>query len=89
LKDRDFTVRKYKELLDAFQEAGYNFQTVEDYVRKPKSRVVILRHDVDSWPQNAFQMAELENKLGIKSTYYFRKSWLSFQENIVQKNCWV
>jgi len=83
--NRDFTVRKYKELLDAFKEAGYEFQTVEDYVRKPNSRVVILRHDVDSWPQNALQMAELENELGIKSTYYFRKSWLSFKENIVQK----
>jgi len=82
--NRDFTVRKYKELLDAFKEAGYEFQTVEDYVRKPNSRVVILRHDVDSWPQNALQMAELENELGIKSTYYFRKSWLSFQERIVQ-----
>ncbi len=85
MKDRDFTVRKYNELLDAFKEAGYEFQTVEDYVRKPNSRVVILRHDVDSWPQNALQMAELENKSSIKSTYYFRKSWLSFKENIVQK----
>ena len=85
MKDRDFTVRKYNELLDAFKEAGYEFQTVEDYVRKPNSRVVILRHDVDSWPQNALQMAELENELGIKSTYYFRKSWLSFQENIIKK----
>ncbi len=83
--NRDFTVIKYKELLDAFKDAGYEFQAVEDYVRKPYHKVVILRHDVDSWPQNALQMAELENKLGIKSTYYFRKSWLSFQENIVQK----
>ena len=83
--NRDFTVKKYSELLDAFSGAGYEFQAVEDYVRKPYSRVVILRHDVDSWPQNALQMAELENKLGIKSTYYFRKSWLSFQENIIKK----
>jgi hypothetical protein len=85
LKDRDFTVRKYSELLDAFKEAGYDFQTVENYVRKPNNRVVILRHDVDSWPKNALQMAELENKSSIKSTYYFRKSWLSFKENIVQR----
>ena len=83
--NRDFTVRKYKELLDAFKKAGYEFQTVESYVKKPINRVVVLRHDVDSWPQNALQMAELENELGIKSTYYFRKSWLSFQERIVQK----
>ncbi len=85
MKERDFTVRKYSELLDAFKEAGYEFQTVESYVKKPINRVVILRHDVDSWPQNALQMAKLENTLGIKSTYYFRKSWLSFQEKIVQK----
>jgi len=85
LKDRDFTVKKYSELLGAFKKAGYDFQTVENYVRKPNNRVVILRHDVDSWPKNALQMAELENELGIKSTYYFRKSWLSFKENIVQR----
>jgi hypothetical protein len=83
--NRDFTLKKYNELLDAFKKAGYNFQTLEDFVLSPLPKVVILRHDVDSWPLNALQIAELENTLGIKATYYFRKSPLSFKESIVKK----
>ncbi len=33
---------------------------------------MILRHDVDRIPANALAMAELEHRLGIKSTYYVR-----------------
>jgi hypothetical protein len=31
----------------------------------------LVRHDVDRKPLNALKMAEIENKLGVKSTYYF------------------
>ena len=68
MKDRDFTVRKYRELLAAFKEAGYNFQTVEDFVLSPLSKVVILRHDIDKMPLNALNFAKLEKSKDIYST---------------------
>lgn len=50
-----------------------------------RSRIVLLRHDVDSWPSNAMQMAKLENEYGIKSTYYFRRHWQSFNTKIIME----
>lgn len=37
-----------------------------------KSPLIILRHDVDRQIANSVDMAKLENKLGVNSTYYFR-----------------
>ncbi len=82
---RDFTFRSYKKLLDAIGEAGYSFQTVENYLSAPGEKVAILRHDVDSWPFNAMQMAQLEAEASISSTYYFRITPLSYNERAIRK----
>lgn len=80
----DFTLKQYNSLLKALRKAGYSFQRVEDYVQQPIPRAVMLRHDVDSWPINAMQMAKVESEKGIVATYYFRKSMLSFNEAVVR-----
>ena len=70
---RDFTLKTYQSLLQALQKAGYRFQTFEEYMTNPElGKVVILRHDVDELAWNALKMAQLENKLGIHATYFFR-----------------
>jgi len=69
---RDFTLRIYEDLLDAFIEAGYSFQTFRDYLKAPEEKVVILRHDVDKRPGNALMTAEIEHAKGLKASYYFR-----------------
>lgn len=70
---KDFTRHKYKELLLALQAAGYTFQTMEEYVTSPaEGKVVVLRHDVDLHPNNSLLMAQLEQRMGAKATYYFR-----------------
>lgn len=70
----DFTLQKYKQLLQALSESGYRIVTVRLYLeQKPKGKVLILRHDVDEQPQNAFKMATLEDAMGIHATYYFRR----------------
>jgi len=81
---RDFTTQTYSQLLDALIFAGYEFQTFREYLKAPKGKVVILRHDVDSWPTNALQMARVEAQKGIQSSYYFRRSRLSFDEVILK-----
>ncbi len=68
----DFTLFAYKQLISTLQSQGYFFQTFEEYIKNPKSKVVILRHDVDRKPENALVIAKIENKAGIRASYYFR-----------------
>lgn len=82
---RDFTVKTYSELLSALIKTGYQFQTFRDYLLSPQDKVVILRHDVDSWPANARQMAEIEASHNTDATYYFRRSMLSFDERVLKR----
>lgn len=71
----DFTLNKYSELCSALLESHYTTLTFFEYLEngnKPHNNFAIIRHDVDRKPFNALKMAELENELGIRSTYYFR-----------------
>lgn len=70
---RDFTLKSYKTLLLALQRAGYQFQTFEEFLEYPaEGKVVVMRHDVDELAWNALKIAQLENSLGIRATYFFR-----------------
>ncbi len=70
---RDFTLKSYKSLIVALQEAGYAFQTFEDFIVSPiQGKTVVLRHDVDELAWNALKMAQLEHNRGVRSTYFFR-----------------
>jgi len=82
---REFTLDIYELMLKSFDLQGYVFSTFEDYVSKRKQKVVILKHDVDKLPNNAFQMASLENKLRIKASYYFRTLDPVYDESIIEK----
>lgn len=81
---RDFTLGKYEELLRAVQQK-YTFCTVYEYLSQQSGRNrAILRHDVDRKVKNALFMAELEHRLGIHATYYFRYPF-TFDKEIMQK----
>ena len=70
---RDFTLIAYRSLLTALLNAGYQFQTFEQFLGNPKEgKTVVLRHDVDEKAYNALKMARLEHELGIRATYFFR-----------------
>ncbi len=70
---RDFTLKSYKTLLLALQQSGYRFQSFEEWITVPaQGKTVVMRHDVDELAWNALKMAELENALDIRATYYFR-----------------
>jgi len=80
----DFTLSKYKDLLQ-FLRDHYEIHTVKGYlVEKPSNNFVILRHDVDRSPKNALKMAELENEMGVRSTYYFRYPY-TFKPDIIKR----
>lgn len=70
---RDFTLKSYQTLILALQQAGYQFQTFEEFVVRPVgNKSIVMRHDVDELAWNALKMAQLEYKFGIHSTYFFR-----------------
>lgn len=81
----DFTLKIYRQLLNCLVENNYRFQTLEDYVAVVQKRTVVLRHDVDKLPHKALEMAEMENSLGIKSSYYFRIVKESNEPDIIRK----
>lgn len=64
----EFTYLAYRNLIKQLKDKGYSFSDYINY--KDKNRSVILRHDVDISLNKAFEMAKLENELGI-SAYYF------------------
>jgi len=68
----DFTTVTYKKLLTALQAVSYPFQSMREFFENPKDKAVLIRHDVDRLPKNALKMAQLEHKLGVAATYYFR-----------------
>jgi hypothetical protein len=81
----DFTLQKYKNLVSELLKRGYAVQTFEDFIRKPKERVVVLRHDVDRRAENAIWLGKIEKNLGVKATYYFRIVPESNQKDIIRE----
>jgi hypothetical protein len=81
----DFTLEAYERILKAGLEARYAMYPVSDWhdLPKDKRRGIMLRHDVDRRPQNALEMARAENRLGIRSTYYFRILPCAFVPDII------
>ncbi len=74
----DFTVKKYKELLQSLAANAYTFQTFEEFLKKPALKSIVLRHDVDLLPYNSLEFAKIQASMNIKGVYYFRavpESW--------------
>ena len=84
----DFTFNKYHGLCEAIIASDYIPITMNNYLTENISNVnkyVILRHDVDKMPENALEMAKIENNLGIQSTYYFRSTKNVFRPDIMKQ----
>lgn len=63
-----FTYNAYKGLLSILREQGYQACSYHNWNESP--RCVILRHDIDNSLNAAIRMGEIEEKLGIQSTYF-------------------
>ena len=81
----DFTLKTYRNLLLALLNAGYTFYTFENWCDgKAKGKYVILRHDVDLKAGHSLATAQIEAKLGIVASYYFRVVPQSNQPEIIK-----
>jgi hypothetical protein len=67
-KVTDFTLESYRELLLHLRNQ-YHFVRFPEFARAPVPKL-ILRHDIDASLEPAIRFATLENKLGIKATYF-------------------
>ena len=86
---RDFTLKKYAELLQSLKKGGYRFLTFERYCSEKESldvvKFVILRHDVDLKAENSLATAKIEHLLEIKASYYFRVVEQSNKPEIIRE----
>jgi len=64
---RDFTLSKYRELLETIKSTTYGTTTVHDHLISPRDKYIILRHDVDRKVDRNLSMARLEAEYGVRS----------------------
>src|SRR3990167_1593087 len=67
----DFSLKHYAEILTSFKEAGYTFYRFDE-VDKTGDKAIFMRHDIEANIDAAVDMALVEAKLGIKSTFFVR-----------------
>ena len=89
VKTKDFTLSTYTNLLIALKTKGFSFYTFSGYLQREEAtepkHLVILRHDVDQYPENSLRFAQLEAELGVHGTYYFRAEKKTRDANIITK----
>jgi hypothetical protein len=82
----DFTLIKYEELLKAFISRQYRIMTFENYYEGTKDgKLLVIRHDVDDLPLQSLYKAEIEHRLGLRTTYYFRIVQESNHPDVIRK----
>lgn len=69
----DYSFSQYEALCKALSEAGYRSLTMQEYLAQDhQGKIVVLRHDIDHTIHPGVDMAELEHRYGIRSTFYVR-----------------
>jgi hypothetical protein len=69
---RGFSLEAYRNLLAAFDCAGYSFCQFGEINQRLEENepFVVLRHDIDISLRAAFEIAYVEHELGIQATYF-------------------
>lgn len=83
--NNDFTFASYKQLLENFISRGYTFVS-DASMFSSSSKCILNRHDVDFYPSHALRLAEIENDLGLKSSYYFLLDSVFY--NLLSNECY-
>lgn len=74
-------LREYELLLRTAIHKGYQHQTLTTFFRAhlagtASSLLFLHRHDIDTDPDTARRFFEIEQRLGVRSSFYFRRSTL-------------
>jgi hypothetical protein len=83
----DFTIEKYTDLCEAIAFSAYTPLTVRAYLeaRDLPSKLIVMRHDVDTSPRNEPMTALVESDFGISASYYFRYKSRVFRPDVIAK----
>ena len=66
-----FTYKYYEEMLRTLKSGDYRFCFFDDSEIKDNQNIILLRHDIDFDPEKAVDIAKIEKKNNVKSTYFF------------------
>lgn len=64
----DFTYQEYRQLIELLQTTGFTLGILQP--ASPGERKAWLRHDIDMSVDDAFSLANVEEQLGVVSTYH-------------------
>ncbi len=69
----NFGLQHYKTILKTGLDNGYRFINFDQLGSVKKGeKACILRHDIDHMPEWSLNLSEIENSLGVKSTFFFQ-----------------
>lgn len=80
-----FRLSQYADLVTSLQASGRPVRTVVDFLLRPDRNSIVLRHDVDRNIGRAVRVAELENRLGVSSSFYFRRGKNGFPVAVIRE----
>ena len=75
---RNNRINEYERILKTALEYKYSVISLKDYLKYQPQKAFILRHDVDYPSKATSQIFHIEKKLGVTSSFYFRKSTFDF-----------
>lgn len=81
----DFTLKVYRKLLEVLCSHNYKLCRIDDQKTEFGKNTIFIRQDVDSKPENSLAFARIQNELGIRSTFYFRITPVSFNKGIIEE----
>ncbi|MBI3999017.1 MAG: hypothetical protein HY351_00230 [Candidatus Omnitrophica bacterium] len=68
-----FDIRHYQEILATALDHNYRFIQYEELDKLSQGqKACILRHDIDYIPEWCLRLAQIEEKMGIRATYFFQ-----------------
>ncbi len=72
-REPSFTHEHYESTLMEYLDAGYFVGGFREILQNPdKEKLMILRHDIDTSLDMAFNIAEIDHRCGIKSSFFIR-----------------
>lgn len=80
---KDWTFDTFFRILAAFRQMDYQITSFDGYLKSKSQKKLILRHDVDRFPNHTLKMAQMEAKNNFVATYYFRIIPSVFKSEII------
>ena len=67
-----FSYKKWDKICEKLSENYHCIRADQILEQTPNTNWIVLKHDIETNPLKALEIAKIENKYGIKATYYFQ-----------------